>query len=172
MDKLSHIIEQKVNQKDWKGVKLGKKGLRISHLILADDLLLCSEATEKQMQYVINSLNTFFKISGQEVSKDKSSILFSDNVKRSLRVKLVQMSGYRETGNFDKYLGVPFSGKNLKRCAYNYLIEQVSSKLASWKARNLFMASRITIANSVLEAIPSYLVMTNILLKAYMKDIQ
>ncbi|XP_058727202.1 uncharacterized protein LOC131598638 [Vicia villosa] len=172
MDKPSHIIEQKVHQKEWRGVQLGSKGLGISHLMFADNLLMFGEVNERQMKCVINSLDTFCKLSGQEVSREKYSILFIENVKRSLRMKLVHLSGYRETSNFGKYLGIPLSGKNLKRHDYNYIIEQISTKLASWKARNLSMAGRITLAKSVIEATPTYPMMTNILPKACIKEIQ
>lgn len=144
----------------------------ISHLMFVDDLLLFGEANERKMKYVINSLDTFCKLSGQEVIREISSILFSKSAKRSLRVKLVHLSGYRETSNFGKYLGVPLSGKNLKRHDYNYITEQISAKLASWKARNLSMAGIIIITKSVIEEMPTYPMMTNILQKACTKEIQ
>lgn len=90
MDKLSHIIEHEVNQKNRKGVKVGKKGNNISHLMFADDLLLFGEANEKQMKSVTKSLSTFCNLSGQEVNKNKSSILFSNNVKIRMRtIKII-----------------------------------------------------------------------------------
>jgi hypothetical protein len=46
MDKLSHIILQAVEEGKWKGIKAGRNGPMISHLMFADDLLLFGEATE------------------------------------------------------------------------------------------------------------------------------
>lgn len=171
MDKLSHIIEHKVQYKKWIGVQLGTKGLRISHLMFVDDLLLFGKVNARQMNCVINSLDTFCKLLGQEISREKSSILFSDNVKRSLRVKLVHLSGYRETSNFGKYLCAPLRGKNMKRLDYNYIIEQIYAKLASRKAGNISIMGRITLAKSIIKAIPTYPMMTNILSKACIKEI-
>jgi hypothetical protein len=68
MDKLSHIILQAVEEGKWEGIKVGKNGPMISHLMFADDLLLFGEATEEQMECMINSLNNFCSMSGQEVS--------------------------------------------------------------------------------------------------------
>jgi hypothetical protein len=75
--------------------------------MFADDLLLFGEATENQMYCVVDSLNMFCSMSGQEVSHDKTSVLFSRNVNGGLRSTLLNKSGFKETTNFGKYLGVP-----------------------------------------------------------------
>jgi hypothetical protein len=93
MDKLSHLIIHAVNSGKWRGIKAGREGPMVSHLMFADDLLLFGEATEKQMQCVLDNLNQFCNLSGQEVSYEKTSILFSKNVRRSMRDKLINMSG-------------------------------------------------------------------------------
>jgi uncharacterized protein YbaP (TraB family) len=57
-----------VEEGKWEGIKVGKNGPMNSHLMFADDLLLFGEATEEQMECMINSLNNFCSMSGQEVS--------------------------------------------------------------------------------------------------------
>lgn len=42
-------------------------------------------------------------MSGQEVSVEKTSMLFSNNVVRSDKVKLLHISGFWETNHFGKY---------------------------------------------------------------------
>jgi hypothetical protein len=118
MDKLSHIILQVVGEEKWKGIRAGRNGTMISHLMFADDLLLFGEANEKQMNCVIDSLNTFCSMSGQEVSQEKTSILFSRNVSRALKNQLLSMSGFRETSDFGKYLGVPLHGRAPKKTRF------------------------------------------------------
>lgn len=68
MDKLLHLIEHEVHSKNWKSMKLGRKGSRISHLMFVDDLLLFGEAAKIQMECVINILNKFCRKSRPEVS--------------------------------------------------------------------------------------------------------
>lgn len=111
-------------------------------------------------------------MSDQEISNEKSSILFSDNVPRSSRNKLVHISGFRETQNFGNYLGIPLKGKAIKKRDFQYVIDQVANKLSSWKARNLSFARRVTLAKSVIEAIPVYPMMTNLLPKTCIQEIQ
>jgi hypothetical protein len=111
-------------------------------------------------------------MSGQEISQDKTSVLFSKNVTRGLKNKILSISGFKETDDFGKYLGVPLTGKAPKRADYQYLLDQVSSKLASWKASQLSFAGRVTLAKSVIEAVPIYPMMSSKIPKSCLEDIQ
>jgi ribonuclease HI len=171
IDKLSHLIIQAVNEGKWKAPKAGKHGPIVSHLMFADDLLLFGEATEEQMRCMVYILDKFCSLSGQQVSKEKTSIFFSSNTNRNLRDKLVRISGFRETNALGKYLGVPLIGRAPKKKDFDYVIDQVNSKLMHWKANQLSFAGRVTLAKSVLEAIPIYPMMTNIIPKACIDEI-
>lgn len=57
-------------------------------------------------------------------------------------------------------LGVPALGRAPRRSDFCYLIERVKKKLAGWKATQLSLTGRITLAKSVLEAMPIYPMMT------------
>jgi hypothetical protein len=59
MDKLSHLISHVVRQGNWKGIRAGRTGPMISHLMFADNLLLFGEANMGQMTCVMNILNNF-----------------------------------------------------------------------------------------------------------------
>ncbi|MCH83533.1 putative ribonuclease H protein, partial [Trifolium medium] len=163
---------RQVSEGKWTGIKAGRNGPMVSHLMFADDLLLFGEASERQMRSIMDTLNTFCNMSGQEVSQEKTSILFSKNVERGLRVKLLQISGFKETNDFGKYLGVPLVGRTPKRSDYQYILDQVSSKLSAWKATQLSFAGRVTLAKSVIEAVPIYPMMSSKIPKACLDDIQ
>jgi ABC-type transporter lipoprotein component MlaA len=45
-----------------------------------------------------------------------------------------------------KYLGVPVTGKAPRREDFQYIIDQVSSRLVAWKANHLSFAGRVTLA--------------------------
>lgn len=95
-NKLSHLIEEEVRSR-WKGIKLGKHGIMVSHLMFADDLLIFGEATESQLKCVMDTLEEFWSLSGQEISMEKYSILFSKNVSRNMQQNLQKNSNLRRT---------------------------------------------------------------------------
>jgi len=82
------------------------------------------------------------------------------------------MSGFRETNVLGKYLGVPVTGKAPKKDDYQYILDQVSSKLMAWKANQLSFAGRVTLAKSVIEAVPIYPMMTTSIPKSILENIQ
>lgn len=152
-------------EKKWCAMQMGKHGPQISHLMFADDLLLFGEASKKQMVCVMDTLHKFCLMSGQEISAEKYSILFSNNVSRHVRQKISHMSRFKETKHFGKYLDVQLSGKALKKRDYNYLVEKMTNRLANWKTYSLSFAGRVTLAKSVIEAIPTYPMATNLFLR-------
>ncbi|GAU10179.1 hypothetical protein TSUD_416550 [Trifolium subterraneum] len=172
MDKLSHLILHAVEQGKWKGIKAGKHGPDITHLMFADDLLLFGEASERQMKCVTDTLEIFCDMSGQEVIIEKTSIIFSRNVERSMRSRLLHIPGYKETNSFGNYLGVPLTGRVPKRADFQYMLDQVSAKLTAWKANHLSFAGRVTLAKSVIEAVPIYPMMSTKIPKSCLADIQ
>ncbi|KAI5393889.1 hypothetical protein KIW84_060840 [Lathyrus oleraceus] len=78
------------------------------------------------------------------------------------------MSGFKETTSLGKYPGVPLTGNAPRRGDYQYIIDQVSSKLDLWKGNHLAFAGRVILAKCVIEALSIYPMMTT---KACIKDI-
>lgn len=110
MDKLSHLILHQVDIGKWISPRAGRNGPFISHLMFADDLLLYGRASVEQMQCVLQVLDQFCSLSGQQVSIEKSCLYFSKNVTPQVRRDLVQLSGFREASDLGKYLGVRLIG--------------------------------------------------------------
>lgn len=131
MDKLSHLIEYELNQQHWKPFCIGKNGVNISHLMFVDDLLLFGEITEKQWLCITQTLQIFCCMLGQEVSIEKSNIIFSNNVSRRVRPNLVHLSRYHKIISLGKYLGVPLKGESLRNQDFGYVLDQISKKLSS-----------------------------------------
>lgn len=58
-------------------------------------------------------------------------------------MKLMKLSNFRATNLLGKYLGVSLSEKSLKRSDYQYVMDQITSKLAVWKANQLSFADQV-----------------------------
>ncbi|KAI5397626.1 hypothetical protein KIW84_063440 [Lathyrus oleraceus] len=81
----------------------------------------------------METLQKFCILSRQEVNEEKSNIIFSKNISRGLRNKLLNISKFRETNQFEKFLGVSISERNFRRANYQFIIDQVSNRLLNWK---------------------------------------
>ncbi|GAU48590.1 hypothetical protein TSUD_405800 [Trifolium subterraneum] len=160
MDKLTHLIAEAVDSGKWHPLKAGKAGPAILHLMFADDLLLFGKATEENVKAITDTLDSFSSLSGQMVSLEKTSILFSKNTNQNVKSTLLRQTGYREVATFGKYLGIPLVGRAPRRGDFDYLVDSVKAKLSGWKATHLSFAGRVTLAKSVIQAIPVYTMMT------------
>ena len=64
------------------------------------------------------------------------------------------------TDDFGKYLGAPTINGKVTTATYQEVIERVDRKLASWKAKCLSLAGRVTLIQATVTAIPAYTMQT------------
>lgn len=55
------------------------------------------------------------------------------------------------------YLGMPLGAKSKSKEIWNSVIEKCEKKLARWKGQYLSLGGRVTLINSVLDAMPTYM---------------
>ncbi|KAK0586532.1 hypothetical protein LWI29_008529 [Acer saccharum] len=156
MEKLSHIIIQKLVEKAWSPVKVSRGGPDISHLFFADDLILFGKATPQQAQLMRDCLDTFCDMSGQQVSFPKSSVYCSSNISSSYAKDLADLCGSPITNKLGSYLGVPLIHGRIRSDTYKVILEKTQKRLASWKSASLSFAGRCTLIKAVSSAIPVY----------------
>ncbi|XP_061346042.1 uncharacterized protein LOC133291745 [Gastrolobium bilobum] len=89
MEKLTHLIMDEVEVKNWQPIRAGKSEPPISHLMFADDIILFAEASLSQLNCIAHFLQKFSKMSGQcEVVKS-----------------IIDVSGFKKVNNLGSYLG-------------------------------------------------------------------
>lgn len=154
--RLFHLINVAIEQDLWAPIRLSRGGPKLSHLAFADDLLLFAEASLDQVEIVKTVLNLFCESSGQKVSVEKTRVFFSKNVSRESKKELSEALGFQPTEDLGKYLGAPLIHHRSGRQSYQYILHKVNQWLSNWKTRQLLMASRVTLAKSVIQAMPSY----------------
>ena len=75
------------------------------------------EATEESVAVVNDILEIYEKGSGQNINRDKSSVLFSKNTSRQTKEFLLQLLGLQNEGQQGKYWGLPcYVGKSRQAC--------------------------------------------------------
>ncbi|CAN1762394.1 Putative ribonuclease H protein At1g65750, partial [Linum perenne] len=77
--------------------------------------------------------------------------------------EIVGILGIGVINNLGRYPRVPILHGSLSKQTYNYILDHLDNRLASWKVENLSLAGRVTLALSVLNSIPSYVMQTTFL---------
>ena len=81
------------------------------------------------------------------------------------------MLGIHSTPNLGKYLGFPIKHPGSSSQDFNFVMERVQNKLQGWKTNLLSMAGRVVIAQSVLSAIPAYMMQECMLLTRILNNL-
>ncbi|CAN1177289.1 Putative ribonuclease H protein At1g65750 [Linum perenne] len=171
MEQLSHIISDTVESGLWRLISLSRGVPPLSHLFYADDLILLSEASVAQADVIAQCLDQFCLASGQAVSREKSALFCSKNLDRRVAADISIRFGIPLTQDLGKYLGVPVLHNRITSTTYQDIITRLDFKLAGWKAKQLSLAGRVTLALSVLAAIPVYAMQTSVLPSDTCKEI-
>ncbi|KAL0355668.1 UNVERIFIED_CONTAM: LINE-1 retrotransposable element O protein [Sesamum radiatum] len=139
-----------------RGVAISREAPPISHLLFADDTLLCCQATREAMECIKEILDCYGRASGQEVNFNKSTAVFSGNVQRDVQKNLSELLGIRLEEKHDKYLGLPSIVGKSRRAVFNCIRDRVWSRIQGWSDKLLSQAGKTVLIKSVLQAIPTY----------------
>lgn len=171
MERLSHVIQEVVNQKEWHPLQFGKKGTKLSHIFFADDMVLFGASTATQMDVMISCLNKFCQASGAKVSVEKTKIYFSKNTTDRCCRDICRIGGFERVNNLGKYLGAPILNGRVTKATYSFILENIQKRLTGWSVEKLSLAGKLTFIQSVISALPSYIMQTALLPSSLCKDI-
>lgn len=160
MERLSNMISRRVEEKKWKGISFARGGPCLTHLFFANDLLLFATADTKHCATITEVMNEFSFISRLMINLQKSKMFVSPNIDLRQARDLSARCGIPLTSNLGKYLGVPLFNERVSRSHFNYILENLQTKLAGWKRSVLSLAGRATLVQSVTTALPTYTMQT------------
>jgi hypothetical protein len=152
----SSLLSQAEEEGGLHGIKLAPNAPRVNHLLFADDSLLLVEATVQGVEKINSILHIYAEGSGQLINRDKSSVMFSANVKRNTKRALLQALGLRAETTEGKYLGLPtYVGRSRAKC-FAYIKDKILKRLMGWKEKLMSMAAKEILIKAVAQAIPTY----------------
>ncbi|XP_074265804.1 uncharacterized protein LOC141588252 [Silene latifolia] len=131
------------------------RGLKLSHLAFADDLLLFCRADTASITIILRAFLTFSEASGLCMNKAKSD-MYLNGVDDNLATKIVRLAGFK-LGQFPfRYLGVPISSKRLSVADCNRVVDKIVARIRGWGAKHLSYAGRLVLVKAVLTQMHAY----------------
>ncbi|XP_042952198.1 uncharacterized protein LOC122289281 [Carya illinoinensis] len=138
------------------GVSASKRGLKINHLLFADDCVIFSRAKMEEWTRIMYLLAIYERASGQVLNKQKTSLFFSSNTKEETKAFILQGAAGISCDDYNKYLGLPTLVGRTKYNTFHGLKEKIWKRMNSWKNSFLSTAGKEILIKSVLQAIPTY----------------
>lgn len=113
------------------------------------------EAEREQVKVLRVILILFEAVSGLHINWHKCFIYLVNEVMQ-LQSLVIILGG--KVGELPTvYLGMPLGAKSKSKDIWNSVLEKCEKKLANWKNQYLSMGGRLILINSVLDAIPTYM---------------
>lgn len=138
------------------GIKIAKNAPTLSHLMYADDCILFTKATTRDIVGLANTLNACARFSDQRINFQKSAILLSLNTPAPAATFKTNTLHINKPFFQGKYLGLSLDFSQSKSLLFAQRKQHLQKKLHTWKLDLLSLPGRITLAKHVLSAIPQY----------------
>ena len=129
-------------------------GVRISHLLFANDTILFCDASREQLLSIRLALSCFQAFTGLKVNVGKSEIVLVGEVNNL--AELASIFHCRVGSLPLKYLGMPLGTSFKTAFIWNPILEKMEKKLSGWKRLYLSKGGRLTLLRSTLSSLPTY----------------
>lgn len=136
-----------------------------------DNLVIFGRAELEQIKLFKEILDNFCGFFGHRINARKTNVFFSKRVEGVDGGRLCGVLCFRQVQNLGFYLGVPLFHERITNSSLRFVVEKVKAKLQQWDARQLSLASRIALAQSVLLAIPRYFMQSLMIPKGICEEI-
>ena len=137
-------------------VKIGKRKVSLKHLQFADDTLIFVPKNSMCITNYFRILDVFALMSGLCLNYSKSCFISWNPSDLEWAKDMARSVGCIHSTPPFTYLGFPL-GAHMNKCsAWKPVVKKIENRLASWKAKILSRAGRLTLIKSVLNSLPVY----------------
>ena len=131
------------------------KEVNLSHLSLADDIVVFTDGTPESLHGTLQVFDDFATMSGLRINVAKSTVFSAGRGKQVLDSAAATFS-LSISALPIKYLGLPLTTKIMTRSDYEPLIAKIRNRLLSWSSKALSYAGRLVLIKSVIASITNF----------------
>lgn len=131
------------------------KGLNLTHLIFADELLVFSNGSLASLTAMQTVLHNFYLITGLKLNVEKLEIFISGMLESQAQILLAGTS-FKKGQLPVRYLGVPLTSGKLSSKDCQALTKRITKRLSSWSTQSLSYSGRLQLINSVIHNMMNY----------------
>jgi hypothetical protein len=153
---LSCLLQQREDRGELYGIRNGRLGPPISHLLFADDSIFFARSDDRSVDALNETLKTYCDGSGQKINLDKSSVFFGDHCADLIKNRVKSSLGVQSEILNDKYLGMPTSVGRSPTATFRFLHDMIWKRVNGVTDRPLSRAGKETFLKAVIQAIPTH----------------
>jgi hypothetical protein len=139
-----------------KGIKNGRLGPSITHLLFTDDSIFFAWSDKESVDALHRTLNTFCDGSGQRINLEKSTIFFGNGCQEILKEEVKQKLGVFNETLQDPYLGMPTQIGRSPIITFRYLFYHMWRRVSGLPDRPLSKMGNEIMLKAFIQAIPTY----------------
>jgi hypothetical protein len=117
-------------------------------------------------------LKTYEEALGQEINLSKSEVFFSKNLSIAAQEDLSKIMRVKHVLGTGNYLGLPSMIGRKKKEVFAYIKDRIWKRINSWRGRSLSRAGKEVMIDSILKAIPTYVMSIYLIPESTVKDIE
>ena len=154
---LSSLLLQKESCGELHGIRNGRSGPPISHLLFADDSIFFARSDACSVVALKTTLNPDCSGSCQLINKDKSSLLFGHGCSETVKQRVKASLGISNEAFNDTYLGMPTEVGKSPTSIFKFLPDRAWRCVHGWSDRPVSRAGKETLLKSIIQAIPTFI---------------